>query len=1482
MNLYIIKQRQLIMAVYRALERGNPFVEPDRISIEDAINNGHKVFRVRTRVMLHVEEISGEAGGDYWDWSTFYFSHTNFDHMSTYEFENQCVDVLIDQYYAGQEENGIVDHFMHTLTIHSVEKYDNNNINDLPLLGESYRVKMLKNIQDVDLKSTTNQCFWKYFCYKILGSPGFEKYTYRQLWDEVFPGKDFEPDGGVFFTMNRLEWWIKQPQPKSQYHKNVSLYAWWANNGLAYSFQSNNPNKNTVALNFIITDQHILPVEHDKLFTAHTLKKLSKLTKNLKQAEAEINWKFDYHLNNYVYVDHDTFDKNKDAILAGTYKPDVEALIFEIKRDKKNPQNEITLVKIGNDVMHHTKHKLYYANIKRNMFKHPTSKNHQNYIFCTDFNKRKQACDILFNKTHIINFKFNNQSWGEISRILMDYYMDNNEKWQSAFHPKLRKLVDELCCKPLVQGLCDDPGDCLVWDIIKCYTMAILIGLKDKLIPIYHLGDSAQVFDVTKHVWPIPKKPKWKLPVYQKKRGYNKSKINRNGKLKPYLFYIPTIVLKPYELIIREGIYPHILIQHLLDEKHITFDDIKYVIPCMRFIDGNKLVEFVKKVYNLLKEEPSLAKMIINVAVGMFNTKFENKTDEVMISTSPPFTIAYQDWLLNQNKPNLKIKFYGDDNIDWIRTTTQKRKTKDNGVINQYVVASGLVRTLTMLKKKWCDGMHLVGIKTDAIYLHMDVMDDTFDRAVEKDPIVMYYNHIWIDLNKVHPKFYDQVSKQLDEKCTNRDLEIVIPEIGEITLDVIQKYPYKIESGHKPPKYFPQRIKNLKDTIDDVLDKSEIVLKDLDAIDEEYFINVIERIEKHIDNIDYVLPIVKNLFNILIYGTAGSGKTTLGIRIKKILLKLASHLDQHVITTSFQRTCVTNWIQKEFDTKQDIDCKDNWNWDHFYGNVLNEDTGLIKRVQGCKIKPNKIFAIIIDEFFQMPERCLLDLCDLMDINPNIIIIPIGDYNQMSAIESAKYNWLDCDIIKNFVQNKLHKQYIPESGRFSPEVLKLVRWLEKGDKESFRKFIKYVTQKDEDGNYIFENNDLNKTKWHLCKYRKKKFHLGVIQINQKLCKKIKKGDFVICDRKFDTKEVDKNNKFVIKNKKHQKVQLLTGEKKQVLQIKDAKCKLEINDYGKIKYGWFPITYKNKNNKNIVVLSPAYASTTFREQGREILEPYTIHNVAEMSRQELIVAISRGKCKKGILFKFSNLDHLTQRSGFLDTYKDQNKYKTIPSKYSAYSIYDIDRPLCNIFQQNLLYDIVDDDHGRYIGEHVWDKRLTLNENLDVRMKQHLDDKVPKNKLSPVLKMNNPTIHPFYDDDEYPYFIFGKYEQILKIEENHIRMVMIQCKKNGKKYFNRAGTKQKPNVEQKQIKTVDTFVHEIQRLSEKFTIELDDHPTKKNPNRKVNVIYSRSLATVLGYKGKKVRSKNKNKLFDMKCKGIAKMCMVSVEKVKQVLEK
>ena len=200
---------------------------------------------------------------------------------------------------------------------------------------------------------------------------------------------------------------------------------------------------------------------------------------------------------------------------------------------------------------------------------------------------------------------------------------------------------------------------------------------------------------------------------------------------------------------------------------------------------------------------------------------------------------------------------------------------------------------------------------------------------------------------------------------------------------------------------------------------------------------------------------------------------------------------------------------------------------------------------------------------------------------------------------------------------------------------------------------------------------------------------------------------------------------------------------------------------------------------------------------------------------------------------------------------------------------------------MYNIYDKDGGRYIGQTEYDETLTLKENLYIRFKQHRNKNVSDDQKSPVLKMNKPRMKPFYKGAKNPYYIYGKYDEILKIEENHINKIMRECKKNNKKYYNRAGTKERPVIDEDAIKTVIVIDEEIVRTANNIVITQEKEPSKKDPNRMTNVINNKFFTEVMGFKGKKVRKGNKAELEKIRIKGISKMCMVTEDKVREVLD-
>ena len=289
--------------------RFNPFVEADMESLRNETNAGHKIFRVHARVYIDVEEISGEGPGAMWTHEWFYFSNARFDHLDAFEFERQHADHCIEMYYEGQRENGVVQLYANTISITRVEVYDNSNVEDIPLQGETYKTRLLRFVNVKEFITEKNKCLFDYICYKVLGTPGFVN-----GWSRSRMIKEF--NGAEAISMVQLENWIKKGTDRGKQDKNISFYAWWENGKLAYKFQPNYRNKNRqskpiIALNFIVVDTHAIPVENDKQFTPNKLKKMKTLTANMKDLEADINWTFDHHFNNYYYVDHDTFYKNE-------------------------------------------------------------------------------------------------------------------------------------------------------------------------------------------------------------------------------------------------------------------------------------------------------------------------------------------------------------------------------------------------------------------------------------------------------------------------------------------------------------------------------------------------------------------------------------------------------------------------------------------------------------------------------------------------------------------------------------------------------------------------------------------------------------------------------------------------------------------------------------------------------------------------------------------------------------------------------------------------------------------------------------------------------------------------------------------------------------------------------------------------------------------------------------------------------------------
>ena len=234
-----------------------------------------------------------------------------------------------------------------------------------------------------------------------------------------------------------------------------------------------------------------------------------------------------------------------------------------------------------------------------------------------------------------------------------------------------------------------------------------------------------------------------------------------------------------------------------------------------------------------------------------------------------------------------------------------------------------------------------------------------------------------------------------------------------------------------------------------------------------------------------------------------------------------------------------------------------------------------------------------------------------------------------------------------------------------------------------------------------------------------------------------------------------------------------------------------------------------------------------------------------------------------------------------YGNQSKLRRIPGSWSGYQGKMLkERPVRTEFQKYLLYMITDKNKGRYVGEHQWNEKKTIKQNLDDRMRGHLDKDADKN--TKVHEMIEPKIKPFYGkmNDKEPYYIYGTYKQILKVEKAHIRWVMDHCKKKKRKYYNKDGTETQPVINEKKLKEYNVVNEEIRRVSESMVIDKEKKPSKSNPDGETYVIHNKELAAVFGKK-KKLRCVSKEGIERMRKEGIGKLCMVTVDRVEKVIK-
>ena len=1384
------------------LPESNIFLEKHKKTATAATGAGRKVYEIKatyyTEILDYTEEGYGKNGisGDSWyergRTQIFLISHKDLDSWGIDKI-GKVASEIVDRYYEGQEGENFIDR---SFKLKYVNVYDNTNIKDLKLKGKHYHVTLLDKISKNNIKARDGYCLFDYIVNYLTNKKGFKKYTKLKFMSQ-FRACGVYIDNGI--SISDLEKWIKK------YNHNVSYYAVTIDGKIiskGYTPQNTKP----INLAFMIHDNHIYPIINDEL-SGNNLKDVINIIncEPFKEIKEQLRYFPSFDYTNFEYISINEFVTNANAIINGKYKTDKSLLVIERCRDMKQLNYNITLMEVGNEIIKATNTLINNIDVDHQSFRHPIS--HQYYSFASDFMDRSEICKVLSKSTQYnkyLNFKFNNQSMGVISGILKNIEMDNHEQWKSSFNPILLNKLDKYALKPIHHGY---------KEFRDCYSTSAM----DPIQNINEINDDA-LYD------------------------YNTEYINEYGEIKRGRDLKNLTDLKLED------------INYYYKPKFFTIDKRKcYPTAIVKYLKNAKI-----PIYTTLDSE----------------TKFDNNNDWIYDSNKNmkvlPVGMYYvKGWKIEPYGIQMETAYYPhfilnifieDDvlDIDCIKSKVIARKYMSGSILSDFVIkifdilpskyAKNVVNTWTGLfnRKYKTDDTVLISNSVQFVIgmineynnnmngnYNIDIkqLDDLFwlrlgqkTRVISDTSIIYSYilaggiASTYEMCKSIWKPSYELVGIKTDGLYIRNggDERPVInepqwDETKPTSIKQINKYPYKFEYNKQPPFKFDdkkQNYENFKENKWNVIKFNNRVTID-------------DRINQ-----------LAKLDGCVIDAGPGAGKT---YTMVKLFGKFTNEItDKKTVMLAFQGSVVANFQRECRD--QGIDSKYIYTLDYFMGRTLVN--GKMMKTGKQQILSKNIFAIFIDEKSQLSEDHVKCLTILYNQNPKIKFYTGGDYNQCQSVSWLLYLIDTSDTLKTLHHNNYVKlKYNQNHSRFnsSSNQIKYIKYLMK-----HKKLHPDFFEKDKNGNYIYESNDLSDTKYHITAFRKVDNGCNAINKAKSSIKNNKKynefngisvGDPIICNYTFENEN---------------ELKIYTGQPFTALAVNKKKktVLIEVYDGGKIKKDYFPIKYENKN-----ILMLGNAETIYRFQGQTMEEPMTIHNGEHMTYEAILTSISRPRHHNHI--KFSNIESLKDLT-FKSAYEALKEFR-IPSQFSKYDSkrYKNIKPMKNNeYADWILYQINDDNNDKYDGI------VKLSDN---NIQKSMDNRVIKHKKDKgvVSKMKNPTISTYYGNNE-PTLIHGKKSSAEKIEQIHIRNDKSIF---GSKLINKDIHNLPTAMNDDTMVELNSYQSQIEALLNNLSVKA---PTKKTPYYSV---YSIQITSALNKKKRQINSTNKDKLINTVETGILK---------------
>ena len=532
------------------------------------------------------------------------------------------------------------------------------NFNQLIALGKSWKSSLLDSLSTKSFNLRDGMCWVDYLEQKLVGQSGFKHLTRVTLENQLL-----EVTG------------------KSEKYCNDDIINWIKSNNYAISLYSLDPNyevrtryipppnKNRNALKvlcYMLNNQHIYPIENDKLFKSLGMGHLKSLH-NYDQLNAKYKINHKCNFQNFV-----KYEDNIDELIDGKCG-------FDGKKYKDVVYFEKNQIK-WTDLMHRIIEKTGYApdviRPHNKSFIHPLSC--QLYQQTEDYDDRFRISEVIKEEFNFLNFKWQNQTISQMSRLLFENVCGHLPK---SSHTQLAiNLLDNFATMPLTANINDKPKKYRKhYDIRKSYASATCDIISNERLPIHTAMDNIEPFN-----------------------------INVDDMVLPVGLYLVEETIHKSGLRIETQWLPHFEVENYLIKGLINVEQIKLQYLARYWINGDVIASFVRFLFDKFDEKT--ANKLWHHFYGSFNCK-RHKSNYAFITDNEDMAMSY-------TRDFLGSATYSEINKNrWlVERQISERRQCDNIGLYSCILGAGRLKLIEMIDSL-PEGVILNAVRVDSVYV---------------------------------------------------------------------------------------------------------------------------------------------------------------------------------------------------------------------------------------------------------------------------------------------------------------------------------------------------------------------------------------------------------------------------------------------------------------------------------------------------------------------------------------------------------------------------------------------------------------------------------------------------------------------------------------------------------------------------------------------------------------------------------------------